>query len=87
MEKSPQETNQVPQPVEDGMGATDPGPRNVLLNRQNPGMLTPPRVVSKRARPGFVVTHHIGFDDVVDAYQKIDRREPGYIKVVLRPNL
>ena len=35
-------TRQVPQPMRDGIGATDPGPRNVLLDRQNPSMLTPP---------------------------------------------
>jgi oxalate decarboxylase len=34
--------NQVPQPIRDGAGATDPGPRNVLLDRQNPDILTPP---------------------------------------------
>lgn len=43
MEKSSQEANQVPQPMEGGLGATDPGPRNVLLDQQNPSMLTPPR--------------------------------------------
>jgi len=43
-------------------------------------------IVSGRAKPGFVITHHLTFDDIVEAYQKFDRREPGYIKVVLRPN-
>src|SRR5581483_10363344 len=33
----------VPQPMQDGRGATDPGPRNVALDRQNPDLLTPPR--------------------------------------------
>src|SRR5258707_5196144 len=33
---------QVPQPMRDGAGATDPGPRNILLDRQNPDILTPP---------------------------------------------
>jgi oxalate decarboxylase len=46
MEKSSQdsiaEDNAVPQPIRDGSGATDPGPRNVLLDRQNPNILTPP---------------------------------------------
>ncbi|EFH82584.1 oxalate decarboxylase family bicupin [Ktedonobacter racemifer] len=37
------ETNEVPQPMIDGAGATDPGPRNVLLDLQNPDLLTPPR--------------------------------------------
>ncbi len=35
-------THQVPQPIKDGIGATDPGPRNVLLDQQNPSLLTPP---------------------------------------------
>src|SRR5437868_15207107 len=34
--------NQVPQPIRGNEGATDPGPRNVALDRQNPDMLTPP---------------------------------------------
>jgi len=34
--------DQVTQPIRDGAGATDPGPRNVLLDRQNPDILTPP---------------------------------------------
>lgn len=37
------ETSEVPQPMADGAGATDPGPRNVLLDLQNPDLLTPPR--------------------------------------------
>jgi oxalate decarboxylase len=38
----PAEASQVPQPITDGRGATDPGPRNMLLDRQNPDILTPP---------------------------------------------
>lgn len=34
--------DQIPQPQYDGLGATDPGPRNVMLDRQNPSLLTPP---------------------------------------------
>lgn len=33
---------QVPQPIRDGSGATDPGPRNIMLDRQNPDILVPP---------------------------------------------
>ncbi|HEY4389344.1 MAG TPA: hypothetical protein VGN34_33285 [Ktedonobacteraceae bacterium] len=33
---------QVPQPMKEGVGATDPGPRNIALDRQNPDLLTPP---------------------------------------------
>lgn len=38
----PETDNQVPQPIRDGVGATDPGPRNVPLDLQNPDILTPP---------------------------------------------
>jgi oxalate decarboxylase len=37
---------QVPQPMTDGIGATDTGPRNIALDRQNPDILTPPRTDS-----------------------------------------
>jgi oxalate decarboxylase len=36
------EMNQIPQPRRNGVGGTDPGPRNILLDRQNPDILTPP---------------------------------------------
>jgi oxalate decarboxylase len=36
------EASEVPQPMADGAGATDPGPRNILLDLQNPDLLTPP---------------------------------------------
>jgi oxalate decarboxylase len=32
-----------PEPIQGNVGGTDPGPRNVELDRQNPDMLTPPR--------------------------------------------
>jgi oxalate decarboxylase len=34
--------SQVPQPMRDGVGATDPGPRNIERDRQNPDLLVPP---------------------------------------------
>ncbi|MBO0780605.1 MAG: oxalate decarboxylase family bicupin [Ktedonobacteraceae bacterium] len=34
--------NAVPQPVRENVGGTDPGPRNIPLDQQNPDMLTPP---------------------------------------------
>jgi oxalate decarboxylase len=34
--------NRVPQPIRGNEGGTDPGPRNVALDRQNPDILTPP---------------------------------------------
>lgn len=36
------EAGSVPQPQRNGSGASDPGPRNILLDRQNPSMLAPP---------------------------------------------
>jgi oxalate decarboxylase len=38
--------NQVPQPIRGNEGGTDPGPRNVPLDRENPDILTPPRTDS-----------------------------------------
>ncbi len=35
-------TNNIPQPLRDGKGATDFGPRNIALDQQNPNILTPP---------------------------------------------
>jgi glutathione-independent formaldehyde dehydrogenase len=42
-------------------------------------------VVSGRARPGVVVTHHRGLDDAPDLYRRFDRRDDGVIKAVLQP--
>ncbi|HTB02362.1 MAG TPA: oxalate decarboxylase, partial [Bradyrhizobium sp.] len=37
------QTNEpVPQPMRPGHGGTDPGPRNLLRDRQNPDILVPP---------------------------------------------
>jgi len=41
-------------------------------------------IVSGRAKPGFVVSHHISFEEVEDAYEKFDERKDGYVKVVLQ---
>lgn len=32
----------IPQPIRNGMGATDPGPRDILRDLENPDMLVPP---------------------------------------------
>jgi glutathione-independent formaldehyde dehydrogenase len=42
-------------------------------------------VLSGRARPGAVVTHHGGLDDAPGFYRAFDRRADGVIKAVLRP--
>ena len=34
--------NDLPQAFREGKGATDPGPHNSALGRQNPDILTPP---------------------------------------------
>jgi glutathione-independent formaldehyde dehydrogenase len=42
-------------------------------------------VLSGRARPGRVVTHHGGLDAAPDFYREFDRRAGGIIKAVLHP--
>src|SRR5215211_346930 len=39
-------------------------------------------IVSGRAKPSFVVSHHISFEEVEEAYKKFDERKDGYVKVV-----
>jgi oxalate decarboxylase len=39
---SAQTAGQAPQPQRPGAGGTDPGPRNLMLDRQNPDVLVPP---------------------------------------------
>jgi glutathione-independent formaldehyde dehydrogenase len=41
-------------------------------------------IVSGRAKPGFVVSHHVSFEEVEEAYEKFDERKDGYVKVVLQ---
>ena len=42
-------------------------------------------IVSGRARPGTVVTHHGTLADAPELYRRFDRRENGVIKAVLHP--
>ncbi|HEY0542500.1 MAG TPA: glutathione-independent formaldehyde dehydrogenase [Actinoallomurus sp.] len=42
-------------------------------------------ILSGRARPGVIVTHHGGLDDAPDLYRAFDGRADGVIKAVLRP--
>ncbi|MEV4656005.1 alcohol dehydrogenase catalytic domain-containing protein [Micromonospora sp. NPDC049301] len=42
-------------------------------------------VVSGRARPSVIVTHHGALADAPELYRSFDRRENGVIKAVLRP--
>ncbi|KAL9089206.1 MAG: hypothetical protein Q9159_002677 [Coniocarpon cinnabarinum] len=43
-------------------------------------------IISGRAKPSFVVSHEVGIDDAPKAYEKFDRREDGYVKVLIHPN-
>jgi glutathione-independent formaldehyde dehydrogenase len=42
-------------------------------------------ILTGRATPGFIVSHEVGLDQAVDAYDKFDRRIDGYTKVLLKP--
>jgi glutathione-independent formaldehyde dehydrogenase len=58
-----------------GLGRTDDERYTVHLRNM---------IVSGRAKPSFVVSHHISFDEVEEAYRKFDQRKDGYVKVVLK---
>lgn len=42
-------------------------------------------IIAGRAHPGFVVSKELPLGDAPDAYERFDRREEGYSKVVLKP--
>jgi threonine dehydrogenase-like Zn-dependent dehydrogenase len=42
-------------------------------------------VVAGRAKPSFIVSHELPLDQAPEAYEKFDRREDGWTKVVLHP--
>ena len=42
-------------------------------------------IVAGRAQPSFIVSHELGLDEAVDAYDKFDKRCDGYTKVLLHP--
>jgi glutathione-independent formaldehyde dehydrogenase len=58
-----------------GLGRTDDERYTVHLRNM---------IVSGRAKPSFVVSHHISFEEVEEAYRKFDQRKDGYVKVVLK---
>jgi glutathione-independent formaldehyde dehydrogenase len=41
-------------------------------------------IISGRANPGKIVSHHIHIDDVPKAYERFDQRIDGYTKVLIR---
>jgi glutathione-independent formaldehyde dehydrogenase len=58
-----------------GFGRTDDVRYTVFLRNT---------IITGRAKPSFVVSHHISFEEVEEAYRKFDERKDGYIKVVLQ---
>jgi glutathione-independent formaldehyde dehydrogenase len=42
-------------------------------------------IIAGRATPSFLVSHELGLSDAVEGYDKFDRREDGWTKVLLRP--
>ena len=43
-------------------------------------------IIARRARPGFIVSHHLPLSAAPDAYRKFDERKEGYTKVILQPH-
>ena len=41
-------------------------------------------IIQGRATPGKIVSHHIKIDKAPEAYEKFDKREDGYTKVLIR---
>lgn len=52
------EAGRAPQPMKEGLGASDPGPRDTARDRQNPDMLAPPKTDS-----GTVANLRFSFSD------------------------
>ncbi|MEU2348629.1 glutathione-independent formaldehyde dehydrogenase [Modestobacter sp. NPDC049651] len=42
-------------------------------------------IVAGRAHPSWIVSHELGLDQAVEGYDKFDRREDGWTKVLLKP--
>ena len=42
-------------------------------------------IIAGRAKPGFVVSKELPLADAPDAYERFDKREEGYSKVLLQP--
>jgi glutathione-independent formaldehyde dehydrogenase len=42
-------------------------------------------IASGKAKPSFIVSHHLGLDDAPEAYKHFDARDTGWTKVVLNP--
>ncbi len=44
-------------------------------------------IVAGKAKPSFIVSHHLSLAEAPSAYDKFDKRIEGYTKVILRPGL
>lgn len=42
-------------------------------------------IMTGRVKPSFIVSKHASLDDAPDAYERFDKRESGYTKVILKP--
>jgi glutathione-independent formaldehyde dehydrogenase len=42
-------------------------------------------VITGRANPSFLVSHELGLDQAAEGYDRFDKRDNGWTKVVLRP--
>jgi glutathione-independent formaldehyde dehydrogenase len=42
-------------------------------------------IVAGRAAPSFLVSHELSLDDAPEAYERFDRRESGWTKILLKP--
>jgi glutathione-independent formaldehyde dehydrogenase len=42
-------------------------------------------ILAGRANPGLIVSHELGLDQAVDAFEHFDNREHGWTKVPLKP--
>lgn len=44
-------------------------------------------IIAGRAHPGFLVSHELPLDEAPDGYAHFDRRDDGWIKVLLKPEM
>jgi glutathione-independent formaldehyde dehydrogenase len=42
-------------------------------------------IIAGRAKPSFIVSQRIPLSKAPEAYERFDRREPGYTKVLIKP--
>lgn len=42
-------------------------------------------IIGGQAKPSFIVSHRISFDEVPEAYREFDQRVNGYTKVIIKP--